>query len=383
MQLVSVDSGKKKGNMSNHHYVAPAARAPVADPKLFRPDWTGGVPRDPNLLWLDKNENTDPALAKLTKRLLSEIDSIAISSYPECTPLYQKLAGHLGLKADHILLTAGSDGAIRSVFEAFINPGDVVVHTVPTFAMYGVYSSMYGAKVVPLVYQPSDRGPTLAVQEVVNTIEKVCPKLVCLPNPDSPTGTVFSPSDMRQIIEAAGKAGALILIDEAYYPFYEHTVVPWVDEYNHLVVTRTFAKAWGISGLRIGYAVSCPDVARLLHKVRPMYEVNTVAVALVERLLDFSPEILASVRRINAGRDAFLDEMKSLQLRTLMTHGNFLHVAFSQYASAVHERLKNVVLYRLDFSDPCLKGFSRFSATTVERFQPIIEHIHQVVVQMR
>jgi len=188
---------------------------------------------------------------------------------------------------------------------------------------------------------------------------------------------------MRQIIETAGKAGALILIDEAYYPFYDHTVVPWVDEYNHLVVASTFAKAWGISGLRIGYAVSCPDVARMLHKVRPMYEVNTVAVALVERILDFRHEILASVRRINAGRDAFLEEMKSLQLRTLITHGNFLHVAFGQYASAMHARLKNVVLYRLDFSDPCLKGFSRFSATTVERFQPIIEHIQQVVVQMR
>ncbi len=366
-----------------HHYSAPTARAPVKDPKLFRPDWTGGIPRDPNLLWLDKNENTDPELSKLTARILSEIDPSAIYSYPECTPLYHKLAGHLGVKADNLLLTAGSDGAIRSVFEAFINPGDVVVHTVPTFAMYAVYSSMYGAKVVSLIYQPSDKGPTLAVEEVVNTIEKVCPKLVCLPNPDSPTGTVFSPYDMRQIIEAAGKAGALILIDEAYYPFYDHTVVPWVDEYNHLVVASTFAKAWGISGLRIGYAVSCPDVARLLHKVRPMYEVNTVAIALVEHLLDFSPEILASVRRINAGRDAFLEEMKSLQLRTLITHGNFLHVAFSQYASAVHLRLKNVVLYRLDFSDPCLKGFSRFSATTVERFQPIIEHIKQVVVQMR
>jgi histidinol-phosphate aminotransferase len=369
--------------MSNHHYVAPAARVPVADPKYSRPDWTSGAPRDPNLLWLDKNENTDPELAKLTTRLLSEIDPIAISSYPECISLYHKLADNLGVNADHILLAAGSDGAIRSVFEAFINPGDVVVHTVPTFAMYAVYSSMYGAKVVPLIYQPSDRGPALSVEEVVNTIEKVCPKLVCLPNPDSPTGTVFSPSDMRQIIEVTGKVGALILIDEAYYPFYEHTVVPWVDEYNHLVVARTFAKAWGISGLRIGYAVSCPDIARLLHKVRPMYEVSTVAVALVERLLNFGPEILASVQRINAGRDVFFAEMKALQLHALITHGNFLHVAFGRYASAVHARLKNVVLYRLDFSDPCLNGFSRFSNTTVERFQPIIEHIHQVVVQMR
>lgn len=377
----------KKGDidieMITNYFLPPNPRRAVADPELARPDWTKGVPRDPALLWLDKNENTDPELSKLTARLLSEIDPTAIYSYPECTPLNHKLAGHLGIKADHILLAAGSDGAIRSVFEAFINPGDVVVHTVPTFAMYAVYSSMYGAKVVPLIYQPSDKGPTLAVEEVVNTIEKVRPKLVCLPNPDSPTGTVFSPYDMRQIIEAAGKACALILIDEAYYPFYDHTVVPWVDEYNHLVVARTFAKAWGISGLRIGYAVSCPDVARLLHKVRSMYEVNTVAVALVERILDFRHEILASVRRINAGRDAFLDEMKSLQLHTLITHGNFLHVAFGRYASAVHARLKNVVLYRLDFSDPCLKGFSRFSATTVERFQPIIEHIRQVVVQMR
>lgn len=365
--------------MDNHKYMAPAARAPVADPKLFRPDWIGGVPRDPNLLWLDKNENTDPELAKLTTRLLSEIDPTSIYSYPECAPLYNKLADHLGLKADHLLLTAGSDGAIRSVFEAFINPGDVVVYTVPTFAMYAVYSSMYGAQVVPLIYQPSDEGPTLPLEEVVSTIEKVRPKLVCLPNPDSPTGTVFSPSDMRKIIEAAGKAGALILIDEAYYPFYEDTVVPWVDEYNHLVVARTFAKAWGISGLRIGYSVSCPDVARLLHKVRPMYEVNTLSVELLKRLLDFSHEVLASVRRLNAGRDAFLEEMKALKLRTLITHGNFLHVAFGQYAPTVHERLKNVVLYRLDGGEGCLKGFSRFSATTVERFQQIIKHIQQVI----
>jgi histidinol-phosphate aminotransferase len=287
------------------------------------------------------------------------------------------------VKADHLLLTAGSDGAIRSVFEAFIDPGDIVIYTAPTFAMYAVYSNMYGAKVVPLVYQPSDQGPVLGVDAVVNTIEKVRPKLVCLPNPDSPTGTVFNPAEMREIIEAAGRTGALILIDEAYYPFYEHTVVPWVDEYNHMVVTRTFAKAWGISGLRIGYAVACKDVAQLLHKVRPMYEVNTVAVAVAAKMLDHVDAVLASVDRLNAGRDAFIEEMKSLQLRTLITYGNFLHVAFGRYIPTVHERLKNIVLYRLDGGEPCLKGFSRFSATTIERFQPVIGHIKQVVAEMR
>ncbi|MBF0504260.1 MAG: aminotransferase class I/II-fold pyridoxal phosphate-dependent enzyme [Candidatus Omnitrophica bacterium] len=365
--------------MDKHHYIAPKARGPVADPKLFRPDWTTGTPRDPALLWLDKNENTDPEMAKLANRVLSEIDQTAIGTYPECAPLYHKLGAYLGIGADHLLLTAGSDGAIRSVFEAFIDPGDVVIHPVPTFAMYAVYSAMYGAKVIPLEYHPSDQGPSLPVEEVLEMIARSRPKLVCLPNPDSPTGTVFVPDQLRRIIEAAGEAGALILIDEAYYPFYAHTIIPWVDEYQNLVVTQTFAKAWGLSGLRIGFAASCPQVARLLHKVRPMYEVNTVALAIMEKMLEHSDAMTASVKRLNAGKEFFLDAMQGLGLKVLKSHGNFLHVAFGAHASAVHEHLKNKVLYRLDFKEPCLKGFSRFSATTPERFNPLIECIRQTI----
>jgi len=144
-------------------------------------------------------------------------------------------------------------------------------------------------------------------------------------------------------------------------------------------VTQTFAKAWGLSGLRIGYAAACPDVIRLLHKVRPMYEVNTVAVVTMEKMLDHRDEMMASVKRLNAGKTAFLDAMQGFGLKVLRSHGNFFHVAFGPYASAVHEQLKSKVLYRLDFKEPCLKGFSRFSATTVERFDPIIECIRQII----
>jgi histidinol-phosphate aminotransferase len=365
--------------MDEQIYTAPSPRSPVADPAFFRPDWTKGVTRDPALLWLDKNENTDPELAQLTSRILSEIDKSAIYTYPESTPLYRKLGTYLGVGADRLLLTAGSDGAIRAVFEAYINPGDTVLHTAPTFAMYGVYSAMYGAHVVPLAYQPSDRGPRLTADQVVKAITEARPKLVCLPNPDSPTGTVFAPEELRGIIEAAGRAGALILIDEAYHPFYAHSILPWVNDFPNLVVTQTFAKAWGLAGLRIGYLAACPDVARMLHRVRPMYEVNTVAVAAIEKMLDHSREMLASVKRLNEGKAGFLSAMKGLGLRTFESHGNFMHVAFGAAAPAVHERLKETVLYRLDFKEPCLKGFSRFSATTAELFKPVIEGIRRAV----
>jgi histidinol-phosphate aminotransferase len=329
-------------------------------------------------MWLDKNENADPAMLDLAVRLVQSLDPRQLLLYPESGALYQKLARSLDVTPAHLVLAAGSDGVIRAVFESFINPGDRVLHTAPTFAMYPVYSKMYGAVTCPLAYRRSDHGPELTVEDCIDAIKSCAPKLVCLPNPDSPTGTAFDPPSLRMIIEAAGEAGALVLCDEAYYPFYEHTAVPMVKEYEHLVVARTFAKAWGLAGLRIGYAAASPAVAALLHKVRPMYEVNTLAVVLAERVLDFEDEMLASVRRLIAGRDWFTSEMSGLGLRTLSSHGNFLHVAFGERAPAVHQALKDMVLYRQDFAEDCLKGFSRFSATTVERFKPIADRIASV-----
>lgn len=359
-------------------YRVPPPRVPVGEPGLIRPDWTGGVSRDPRLLWADRNENTDPELAAVVAKILSEVDYATVLCYPACGPLYRKLAAYLGVRPDQLLLAAGSDGVIRAVFEAFINPGDLVVYTQPTFGMYAVYVRMFGAQAVALEYRPSNRGPVLPVDSVVKTIAEVRPKLVCLPNPDSPTGTAFSTDALRWIIEAAGDVGALILCDEAYYPFYDYSALSCLQDYPHLVISRTFAKAWGLAGLRIGYAIANVQVTALLHKVRPMYEVNAVAVAVAERMLDVSHEMLLSVQRLNAGRDGFLSAMDALGLHTLHSNGNFLHVRFGSRAPAVHSALRDLVLYREDSTDECIKGFSRFSAMTVERFQPVINRVRQV-----
>lgn len=363
----------------NTSYLTPIPKPSVADPELCRPLWTKGTSRDSKILWLDKNENVDPQLAALTHQIVCEVSRESLYSYPECAPLYNRLGKYLGVASDHLLLTAGSDGAIRSVFEAFVSPGEIVVHTLPTFAMYSVYARMYGAKTVPLEYEPSEEGPVLFLDKTLSIIRGSRPRLVCLPNPDSPTGTVFSESDLRTIIEVAGSVGSLILIDEAYYPFYPKTVLPFTNEYPHLIVAQTFSKAWGLAGLRIGYCAACPDLVQFLHKVRPMYEVNTLAVAVVDRMLDFSNEMLKSVQRLNAGKVAFLSAMKFLGFKVLQGHGNFLHVAFGSHASQIHEALKKRVLYRQNFNEPCLRGFSRFSAATVELFQPVIECIRSVI----
>lgn len=361
--------------MSPARFVPPAPRPAVADAGLSRPDWVGNNPRDPAKLWLDKNENTDPEMNRLVHSVIASVPAEAGFTYPDLGPVYRKLAPLVGVDPHCLLLTAGSDGAIRAVFEAYISPGDVVLHTVPTFAMYSVYSRMYGAKVVGLEYRPSNTGPELHAADIIAAIAAHRPKLVCLPNPDSPTGTVFGHGDMRAIIEAAGEAGALMLVDEAYYPFHAETVLPWVMDYPHLVVCRSTGKAWGMAGVRIGYAAAHPDVAKLLHKVRAMYEVGALSAAVFERMLDHDDSMRASVARILAGKADFLAAMEPLGFRTLRGQGNFLHVAFGARAETIHAALADLVYYRKDFAEPCLKGFSRFSATTPALFQPVIARI--------
>src|SRR5271155_1939913 len=117
-------------------------RRALLNPDLKRPSALDSVPRDAGHLWLDKNENLDSELMALSRDVLSSIPQFALATYPEAGELYRKLGRWVGVSPQSLLLTPGSDGAIRLVFEAFVESGDLVLYTNPTFAMYPVYCRM-------------------------------------------------------------------------------------------------------------------------------------------------------------------------------------------------------------------------------------------------
>ena len=356
-------------------------RKDILNIKLTRPNWVTQNHRSLDSLWLDKNECVDPEMNKIVMESLSKIPSEAVFSYPDLDVLYSKVAAFSDVLPENILLTAGSDGAIRASFESCIQSGDRVILSRPTFAMYDVYSKIYGAQVTWLDYAQSSNGPILKVEKVISVIKEIRPKMVCLPNPDSPTGTIFSLADMRKIIDTAKDVGALMLVDEAYHPLYQETVVPWINECKNLVVVRSFSKAWGAAGLRVGYALSNHELISYLHKQRPMYEIGNVSAKGIEILLDHEKDMMQSVKRVNAGKKYFQDAMKVLGFDSYVSHGNFLHVRFGIHAKQIHKALDGKVYYRKDFNELCLKGYSRFSSTTIERFKPIIKCISDAVVK--
>jgi histidinol-phosphate aminotransferase len=356
----------------------PTRRASLSS-TITRPSREKSENRSDTILWLDKNENMDPTYREFIHTLVDEIPSKAVFAYPDCHKLYKKLSEFLSVPINQFIIAAGSDGIIRSVYDTFIMPGDTIIYTDPTFAMYELYAQMVGAKALPLSYQPSEQGPVLTAASIIEAIKTSAPKLVCLPNPNSPTGTVFAPHECRSIIHSAYDNGAVILIDEAYHPFYPESVLPLINEFPNLIVARTFSKAWGCAGIRLGYGVACKELIQDLHKIRPMYEGGALSFTIAERLLDHADEMFKSVERLNAGKKYFLDEMKSLGLRTLPSQGNFLHVAFDQYGPAVHQALSEIVLYRNNFTHPALAGYSRFSATSKEIFSGLVNVIKNVI----
>jgi len=356
-------------------------------PKCFRPeisskDLTRPGPektRDTKKIWLDKNENTDPILREISKKILRELSEEAIWSYPDCYNVYEKIAKSENLQIENLLLTAGSDGAIRSVFEATISPGDVVLHTSPTFAMYPVYSKMFGAEVKTIEYKSADSGPRIDIDEFVESIKLYNPKLVCLPNPDSPSGSIVEVEDMKRLITAARDQNALFMVDEAYFPFYPHSVISWINDFPNLIVTRTFAKAWGAAGFRIGYLAANKSLVGYLHKIKPMYEVNTLSLRFMEEMLNHESEVEDSVQRILEGKKYFVSEMNKLGFFTVETNANFVHVDFKELGPKIHEALKDRVLYRKSFDHPAFSNLSRFTVAPREVLEEVVILITKAV----
>lgn len=354
-------------------------RPAILSEELSRPFAEKG--RDKNKLWLDKNENVDPELQSFAEEILRGIDAKCLSIYPDCYDLYQKIAQLEGIDAQSLLLTAGSDGAIRTVFEACINPNDWVIHSDPTFAMYYVYSKMFGAKSLPIAYERSEKGPEFPLQKWLDAINELKPKLVCLANPDSPTGTVLPEQELKLLIDTAKESNSLVLIDEAYFPFYAHSVLKWIDDYPNLLVARTFAKAWGVAGLRIGYLATNTHLSGYMHKLKPMYEVNTVSLRFMEVMLQHPEKIQASIQRLEHGKQYFIDEMQKLGFRCLVTHANFVHVELAGFETAVHKALEEKVLFRPRFGHKCLNGFTRFTVATEDIAAEVISLIKSAVVK--
>ena len=232
--------------------------------------WREAGPQPVGVVRLDRNERVGghPAwfLEELRTRLTSELASV----YPSPRLLHEELAAAHGLPEERLLVTPGTDAALRAVHLAFVRPGDAVVRLDPTYAMIPIYARMFSAEDVPVRWD----APAEALVEAVRPRVR----LVVLANSNQPTGTLVPADIVAALRERCEEHGALLVLDEAYFDFCGETGIGHVTEGENVLVLRTFSKGAGFAGLRVGFAAGGPETMRALYKVRSAGETNQLAI---------------------------------------------------------------------------------------------------------
>ena len=268
-------------------------------------------------LRLDFNENTVGCSPRVLERLRA-LTGEDLARYPVRDKGEQVIAQHLGVPTDELLLTNGTDEAIHLICETYLEPGDETLIVVPTFAMFEIYAAATGARVVSIPSGFDFKFPTEAVLSRITSSTR----FIAVANPNNPTGASVPISDLLQI--AAAAPDAAILIDEAYFEFCGETAIMQWRETPNLFVTRTFSKANGMAGLRIGVLMGDHEQMRMLRRASSPYNLNSVALACLPDALADRDFVNAYVTDVKQGRSELESELAAWGIRFWPSRANFV-----------------------------------------------------------
>jgi histidinol-phosphate aminotransferase len=344
------------------------ARAAVRELKEYHPPLGGRVG-----LRLDFNENTvgcSPRVLECLRRL--QFDQLA--RYPERESVERKIAAHLAVEAGQLLLTNGVDEAIHLVCETYLDAGDEVLIVVPTFSMYEIYAAATGAQVITIPAGPEFGYPT---DDVLARISRRT-RLIAIANPNNPTGTVVSQNGQLRILRAAPDAA--VLVDEAYFDFYGESLLAEIASHPNLFVARTFSKAYGLAGLRIGVLVGSPMQMAMVRRVSSPYNVNAVALACLPEAVADQDYIRQYVAEVRQGKELLEQELHSLKLHFWPSQTNFVLVYIGERHDAfVRAMRERGILVRDRSRDSGCDGCVRISVGSNPQTERLIVALREAV----
>ena len=328
-------------------------------------------------LRLDFNENTLACSPKV-REVLGLISAGALTRYPEREPIEAIVAAHLGLAAAQVALTNGVDEAIHVLFEAFLEAGDELLLPVPTYTMYEVYASATDARVVAV---QADAGLQFPYERLLAAITPRT-KIVAIANPNSPSGSVAT---RAQLIEVASRAPhAVVLVDEAYFHFHGETVMDLIGVVPNLMVARTFSKAYGLAGLRLGLLAGPVELMRWVRRVLSPYSVNSLALACLPPALEDTAYLDWYVGEVLTARTEFEAALDQAGVRRWPSRANFVLVEIGKQHAEFSRLMRAAgVLVRDRSSDPGCDGRLRITIGTREQMRQAALALNETLATLR
>lgn len=290
-----------------------------------------------SIIKLASNENPlgpSPKALSAAREALSEL-----ALYPDGNAFLLKnaLSERFGVGADQITLGNGSNDVLELAARTFAGPGAEVIFSEYAFAVYPIATRAVGASGVAV--PAHEWGHDLDAMAGAIT-ERT--RLIFVANPNNPTGTAVDRATLVAFLDRVPERIPVVL-DEAYCEYMTDPAYPdglaLLRDYPNLIVARTFSKAWGLAGLRVGYALSSPEIADLMNRVRQPFNVDNVAQAAATAVLD-DADYLAESRQVNeVGRAQLMAGFGQMGLATIPSHGNFVTVDTGRDANDVFEAM--------------------------------------------
>nr|VFK38260.1 MAG: histidinol-phosphate aminotransferase [Candidatus Kentron sp. TC]VFK38656.1 MAG: histidinol-phosphate aminotransferase [Candidatus Kentron sp. TC] len=290
-----------------------------------------------DIVKLASNENPlgpGPMAREAVARRIEEL-----GRYPDGSGflLKKKIASHSSIAPEAITLGNGSNDVLELVARVFAGPEHEIIFSQHAFLVYPLVTRAIGARGVQA--PATDFGHDLsAMREAITPRTRV----IFIANPNNPTGTWVGAEALENFLRAVPET-VLVVVDEAYSEYVHHPEYPdcaaWLSRRPNLIVTRTFSKIHGLAGLRVGYALSHPDIADLLNRVRQPFNVNSMALAAAEAALDDAEHPRRSRRLNDAGYEQLTSAFDGLGLPYIPSVGNFIAVDVGQSGEEVYNRL--------------------------------------------
>ena len=312
-------------------------------------------------LRLDFNENTLACSPKV-REVLGAISSTDLTKYPERAPVEALVAEHHGLRPEQVLLTNGVDEAIHVLCQTYLNPGDALLLPVPTYSMYEVYGSGAEARIDRIAAGDDFVFPLDALLGAITAQTR----LIAIANPNSPTGQTVRREQILRVLEAAPHAA--VLVDEAYFHFFGETLMDLVGKTPNLIVARTFSKAFGLAGLRLGMLAASAEQMQWMRRVISPYSVNSLALACLPPALADTDYLNWYVAEVRAARAEFETALDRNGVQRWPSAANFVLTRIgAQHRRFVEEMRERNVLVRDRSSDPGCEGCVRITIGTREQ----------------
>jgi histidinol-phosphate aminotransferase len=291
-----------------------------------------------DVIKLASNENPLGPSPKAIQAIQQRINQINLYPDDNCFYLKKKMSAKFQMPSEQIIVGSGSVELIELIFKAYVNPGDEVIMSDPSFIMYKIACQIYGGKRVAIPLEEYHHDIDAIARAITNKT-----KILILDNPINPTGTIIDESRFHRFIERIPDH-IILVADEAYREYIENDNYPETMDYlkkkDNIVILYTFSKIYGLAGLRVGYGFASTEIISALMKVRLPFNVNSIAQIAATAALDDIEFVRRSQKNNEEGKEYLYKELPRTGLAFTPTYGNFILVHFNTESRAIFEKLQ-------------------------------------------